>query len=89
MLLEAVESRSLFLRCFRCGGAFETPMAEAGQVRPLESLAPQGFVLPGPDRIREAIDGGWGATVIVSLDADWKARLGMGLRAESAVEPRR
>lgn|GEM_PF-2107137 len=89
MLLEAVQSRTLFLRCFRCEGAFESPMSRADELRPVEALAPQGFVLPGPERIREAIDGGWGATVMVSLDTDWKARLGPGLRAESAVEPPR
>lgn len=82
MLLEAARSGTLFLRCFRCGGGFETPMARADQVRPVESLAPQGFVLPGPERIREAIDAGWGATVMVSLDGDWKARLGSGLRLD-------
>lgn len=86
MLLEAAPGGTLFLRCFRCGGAFETPLESADRVQRTDALAPEGFVLPGPERVREAIDRGWGATVMVSLDPDWKARLGSRLRDAGSRE---
>ncbi len=79
ILVEALGSGTLFLVCARCGAAFEGPFSRAEEGRAPASLAPEGFVLPGAEKIDQA-RAAWGATVHVTLEPGWEQRLGPGFK---------
>jgi hypothetical protein len=88
VLLEALDSRVLFVFCPSCGCAFERPVENINEPALPESHGPRGFVLPGREQVRIALDLGWRPRFLAVLDTEWQERLGPGFRQTSAAEGR-
>ena len=87
VLLEAPESGVLFVFCPHCGCAFDGPVDQVDEITPAAGYVPHGFVLPGRESVRLAIDRGWRPRFLAGLDREWQRRLGAGFRARAGSAP--
>jgi hypothetical protein len=77
VLLEAIGTEALFVFCPPCGCAFERPPEGVDEITLSDEYAPKGFLLPGREHVRVAIDRGWRPRFLAVLDSDWQDRLGL------------